>query len=411
MTTFSRRHFMRGAGALGLGLLAPFRRARAAGKAAPAAEAGPITESRVAYRELLEVLEAIDTTYLSPVHRISSPGDVADGHRLAMHLLEGGVDLYFEADPDYPVFKRIVSPTRKRNGDNPDAVYFAAPLRGGQTYRVRGNLADATYTSFTVEAGKGEGQYASRTAGVLNDSQIDVSPEGDYEIVLSPEAEGRNALRLDPEATRLTTRHYFERPNSAAGDPRLEIPLAIDNLGTSGPPPDWDDARIAAGIRRVANDIRGRSVDAPDFDPSAMPSWVSLVPNRFNTPEPPGDLAFAAIDAAYAMAPYALAPDEALVMEGRFPACRFANVVLWNRYLQTYDYMHRQVSLNRTQTELEDDGRYRIVLAARDPGVPNWLDTQGRPSGSVYWRFILPEGEVDRPATKVVKIDALNPNA
>ncbi|MCS5635144.1 MAG: hypothetical protein NZ990_01390, partial [Myxococcota bacterium] len=71
MTTFSRRHFMRGAGGLGLGLLAPFRRARAAGKEASAAKAGPITESRLAYRELLEVLEAIDTTYLSPAHRIS----------------------------------------------------------------------------------------------------------------------------------------------------------------------------------------------------------------------------------------------------------------------------------------------------------------------------------------------------
>ena len=40
---------------------------------------------------------------------------------------------------------------------------------GGRRYRVRGNLAGATYTSFTIEAGTGEGRYASRTAGVLND--------------------------------------------------------------------------------------------------------------------------------------------------------------------------------------------------------------------------------------------------
>ena len=60
-----------------------------------------------------------------------------------------------------------------------------------------------------------------------------------------------------------------------------------------------------------------------------------------------------------------------------------------------------------TQTQLAGDGRYRIVVAPRDPGVPNWLDTMGRPSGSVYWRFILPEGPVERPETRVVAIDTL----
>ena len=33
-----------------------------------------------------------------------------------------------------------------------------------------------------------------------------------------------------------------------------------------------------------------------------------------------------------------LAPDEALVIRGRFPECRFANLVLWNRHIQTFDY-------------------------------------------------------------------------
>jgi len=45
-----------------------------------------------------------------------------------------------------------------------------------------------------------------------------------------------------------------------------------------------------------------------------------------------------------------LGPDEALVMTGRWPECRFANVSLWNRYLQTYDYAHRPASRNRANT-------------------------------------------------------------
>ena len=48
-----------------------------------------------------------------------------------------------------------------------------------------------------------------------------------------------------------------------------------------------------------------------------------------------------------------------------------------------------------------------MVLAHRDPGVPNWLDTEGRPFGMVYWRFLLPEGEIETPRAEVVELASL----
>jgi hypothetical protein len=77
-------------------------------------------------------------------------------------------------------------------------------------------------------------------------------------------------------------------------------------------------------------------------------------------------------------------------------------VVLWNRWMQTYEYRSRRVSLNRRQMQLGEDGSYRIVVAHRDPGVPNWLDTEGRPSGTIFWRFQLPRQAPERPRTRVV---------
>jgi hypothetical protein len=74
-----------------------------------------------------------------------------------------------------------------------------------------------------------------------------------------------------------------------------------------------------------------------------------------------------------------LKPDEALVIEGRLPRCTFANLVLWKRWMQSLEFRSRQVSLNRRQLRLEEDGSYRIFVAHRDPGVPNWLDTEGHP--------------------------------
>jgi hypothetical protein len=153
--------------------------------------------------------------------------------------------------------------------------------------------------------------------------------------------------------------------------------------------------------------LRGRTIDQPPRGSVPLPTWVGLTPNEFPPPEKPGDLAFAAFDAAYSMAPYSLQPDEALVITGRWPECRFANVCLWNRFLQTYDYVHRTVGLNRSNTELEPDGSWRMVLAHEDPGVPNWLDTEGRPFGLVFWRFFLPEGPIDTPQAEVVPVDSL----
>jgi hypothetical protein len=135
--------------------------------------------------------------------------------------------------------------------------------------------------------------------------------------------------------------------------------------------------------------------------------FVSITPNDFPTPVVPGNMAFAAFDAAYSMAPYLIGPDEALVITGRWPECVFANVCLWNRWSQMYDYVNRQVSRNRANTTLEPDGSFRMILAHSDPGLPNWIDTEGRPLGTVFWRFFLPEGDIETPMAEVVKFDDL----
>ena len=43
------------------------------------------------------------------------------------------------------------------------------------------------------------------------------------------------------------------------------------------------------------------------------------------------------------------------------------------------------------------------MLWNRDPGVPNWLDFEGRETGQVYGRIMLPEGIVETPRAEVVK--------
>jgi hypothetical protein len=364
-------------------------------------------ESRAAVRELIELLAEVDERYLGDEWGAPAFGDLADGYRSVANTLEGALYLTFDCDPQRPFFRRIVSRTRKMLGDNPDAIYYTAPVASDVAYRVTGNTAGAVYLSFTVEVGSAEGGYSTQTGGILRDSDFGIAPDGSFEIFIGGQERPEGWLALPAGASEVIVRCYFEEPEPVAADPNRHVPLVIENLDPPGPPPPWDDASVAAGWRRVANFLRGRTLEQPKPGEREQPSWVSTTPNVFPQPELPGEFAFAAFDAAYSMAPYLLGPDEALVMTGRWPRCRFANVSIWNRYLQTYDYAHRPVSRNRANTVLEDDGTFRLVLAHRDPGVPNWIDTEGRSFGMVFWRFFLPEGDIEMPKAAVVPFSDL----
>ena len=401
------------------------------------------TESRRALHELIDLLGEVDRRWVSPEWNLHTADDVVGAHRALMHYLQWGLVGLFERDPAAPRFHRIVAPDRKLLGDNPDAVYFDAPISADHAYRVTGETKGATYVSITVESGEAWGSMDNQVVGVLNDTSFDIDADGRFEILLGGEPRQRNWLALPEGAGSISTRHYFEDATHAAADParvptmRIEVVPGggspadhdgnpaipggspADHDGTPAipggtpsapaitPPPRPSDATVAAGIRRVAALVRELTVDRPPTGQSQPRSWISRVPNEFPPPGKPGDLGLAAFDAAYAMAPFLIGPDEALVIRARWPQCRYANVCLWNRHLQTFDYASRSISLNRAQTVADADGRFTAVIAHTDPGTPNWLDTEGRPFGIVYWRFMLPEGEIETPQAEVIPLSDL----
>ena len=75
--------------------------------------------------------------------------------------------------------------------------------------------------------------------------------------------------------------------------------------------------------------------------------------------------------------------------------------------MQTLEYQFRCSSLNTEQMVFELDGSYRIVISARDPGVPNWLDTGGHRVGTIFWRYLLPESDPVIAECEVVPVDTL----
>lgn len=365
-----------------------------------------MTESRRAFRELLELLDRIDTQYIGEPGEYKSALDVADGHRLVLHGLQRALGSQLEADTHRPAFRRAITPAMKFGGDSPDAIYHECNVSADCSYRIRGNMAGAVYVSLSVQSGSSE---AEGVGASINSEQFDIQADGSFEIQLSrtPPADTRNWVQIPAGALNVLTRHYFEEAGNVMVDASRQPELKISVLDDFPAPGEPTIESVTAGIDRVARWLRSRTLEESKGR-TTMPSWVSIVPNHFNEPEKPSEgMAYAALDIAYAMAPFHVPPGKALVMSGRFPACRYAGVVLWSRFRQSFDYTSRQVSLNRAQTVADDAGNYRIVLAGRDPGVANWLDTGGRESGMMYWRFLLPEEPIAAPQCRLVDIDSL----
>ena len=85
---------------------------------------------------------------------------------------------------------------------------------------------------------------------------------------------------------------------------------------------------------------------------------------------------------------FSLADDEALVVEFEPPSGLFWSICLGDIWFRTIDYSHHQTSLNGHQVTIDPDGRCRVVIAHRDPGVANWLDTTDHRHGVICLRWV-----------------------
>ena len=90
----------------------------------------------------------------------------------------------------------------------------------------------------------------------------------------------------------------------------------------------------------------------------------------------------------------------------RIPECRAWNLQTDNYWMESLDYRYHRIHLNKHTAKYRADGGVTMVLAHRDPGVDNWLDTAGHRLGTLCFRWIGAK-EFVHPTTRVVKLKDL----
>ncbi len=356
-------------------------------------QTGPGNASANAVRRLLGLLGTLEERFSGGDPALPDERARLEAYRWIFTILQVGCDAFLWADSQKPRFVDIIGPYKKWGGDNADAFYQYVPIDPRRTYRVRARPGDAVYFSLTVYGGPDDGRYSERIVGSASGRDLVPSADGHVEIVLSPREHPGAWIRLEPDAVCAITRDYLADPCSGR---RMDWQIeCLDGAGD----PNLSDAELARRLGAVATWIGEQA----KITPLALGEPNSVDPPY---PVPQQTFGWAAGDAAYAMGSFALGANEALRVRGRSPACAFWNLCLWNPFLHTYNYDYDRVTLNGMQIHYEPDGSWEIVIAASDPGHPNWLSTQGHAQGRLWFRWFHPEATPERPSCAVVALDA-----
>lgn len=350
-----------------------------------------------AWRRWTERLAALGERLGSSADFPSDPLDRAEGIRhLARQANLALRDELEHADPRHPTLHRYELPWSQWGAPNPDNLYLRCAIDPTATYVLRGQVGGVHEALFSLI----EGDMHLDEHGVFAEvalTDLEVGDDGTVELWLGPDGEGPNRLVADGPARLLLVRSYCW---DWANDPMPTFTIErSDALGEPAPRPT--EADVAAALDRA-----GRWVEC------SVEHWAEYVAAsrdllEHNTFTPPNTPPGGAPSIGYGGGCWDLGDDEALLVELEEPDAHYWN---WSIHqLHWFDsgpWHDRMMSLNGHQAHVDGDGTVRVVLAPADPGVPNWLDTLGKPVGMAVYRYVGARTK-PVPTAKVVPIAEL----
>jgi hypothetical protein len=356
-------------------------------------------ESTAAWRDLLDTLRSLDSSFLEGERAVTDDRHIADGYRMLATTLGVAFDTYLFAEPSRPIFVEVNTPFRRDRrwgGDNTDAYYAICPIDPERRYRVSGNRGDSVYFSVTAYNEPSPGAWSDRILTIVRDDDLDIGATGEFSFELGP----------IPDAAVLMTRDY--QADAATGRPVTWRIEALDEPD----PVRHSDAETAAALRSSAAWLRTMfailplTVGARVDDAHALGHEVVGAANEFAQPyqTPDSNFGWSARDACYSYGSFVLSDDEALIVTHRPPACRFWNLVVWNQFMATHCVTDARTSINGHTAVPNTDGSVIVVISRGMAAHPNAVTTLGYPRGNLAFRWFLADEVPGRPEVRLVKL-------
>jgi hypothetical protein len=259
-------------------------------------------------------------------------------------------------------------------GDNPDNIYRSAVIDGSGQYEVAGRFnASHRASQLIIQLGTSEpgvapdltkaGSEAVEVLAAFDDKKISVADDGTFKFTFGGKRDGPN---------------------------HVELPAGLISVGFRDSMADWTQQPVRLVLRRLdsgkparfSNDelrtrIHGRLGDyVQKWSVYPTVAFGGLKPNTHSDPVGrSGGWGFVA------GLRFSLALDEAVAVTISRGQAKYLGFQVVDPWTIAGDARRSLTSLNRAQATPDLDGNYTFVIAPKDPGVANWLDTEGLHDG------------------------------
>ncbi|MCP4195526.1 MAG: DUF1214 domain-containing protein [Proteobacteria bacterium] len=306
----------------------------------------------------------------------------AEGYRYLARLLRGGLESFLEfRDPLFPQLRCGAHETIKLGADNPDNRYESAPINPAYDYRITGTRGTVNYLGISSIINRYAVDGTMEVTGHIDHRQMDLGPNGEIDIILSKEEKPGNWLPLGESANSITVRQTFQdRENEARAELKIERIGAKDDR-----PAPLTAEKLQRGLQGAVMFVHGSAKMFEDWAESFLPTLNDL---------PPADQDYCQSiggdpNIFYFHSAWELEDDEVFIIEApEIPECQTWNFQLDNWWMESLDYRHHTIHVNKHTAHYEADGSVRVVVSHSNPGVPNWIETAGHKKGTMCWRWI-----------------------
>ena len=365
----------------------------------------------------------------------------AEGYRYLVRLLSAAHQLEMDIDRQRPTLARMMTPIRKFKGDGPDTLYHEAKLDENLEYEVYVRRGDDIFFSLTVYAYDENGAYKI-VDGLFDHDMVFENVFGEevakFHVSTERPEGAANWLRLEGERPILFSREYFPETVLAvdAGRYRPAI-MNIECVSEVEAAPTYGERDLEAGLQRVldfvedATDVSiglsvfaGLNLISHESETGGKRTSMTRIDDGVLIHEAEADSEYTPQELAQMIDPrlvannlpgpgidylgawFNLNPDEAIRISGVDVPCRYWSCQIMTRYLESADFRYAPIGINNRQIKKSENEEFVIYASAEDPGVENWICTQGYTNAHIVFRTLLAETPM-KADFSVVKISEI----
>jgi hypothetical protein len=352
-----------------------------------------------------------------------SYASTAEGKSILPHAVDevvyAGVVDAINRDPSHPRLQWLWAPAHTWSGiavpaskvlmPNVDNVFRIFPVDNLHHYRLTAHPAGPTPIQESLQLLPrlpGEDGWSKVIQEVV-DEDIHTNADGSFTLTIGPESAGgqANHITTTPDAHFILIRDTIQ-------DWGRETPYRMELTLLDGPAATAlaDDNTLAREAAALIHQITPRILQSKGGGFANSPGFYHGPANALTSPRIREGGRWGLSSSGH----FQLADDEALVLTLDPIGAKYLAVQLAGGWLSSLDYLHHAASLNLSQATPNPDGTLTLVVAPKDPGIANWLDTTGLHEGTLFVRWQKLPDSLDAAAqgvrsVRVVKVADLDP--